>query len=63
LRLRQIPELSFHYDDSIERGARLLELMSELSIQKDGRISSHDKLRIDKGGKDGTNKRSHSRRR
>ena len=63
LRLRQIPELSFHYDDSIERGARLLELMSELSIQKDGRISSHNKLRIDKGGKDGTNKRSHSRRR
>ena len=63
LRLRQMPELSFHYDDSIERGARLLELMSELSIQKDGRISSHNKLRIDKGGKDGTNKRSHSRRR
>jgi ribosome-binding factor A len=63
LRLRQIPELSFHYDDSIERGARLLELMNELSIQKDGRISSHNKLRIDKGGKDGTNKRSHSRRR
>jgi ribosome-binding factor A len=63
LRLRQMPELSFHYDDSIERGARLLELMSELSIQKDDRISSDNKLRIDKGGKDGTNKRSHSRRR
>lgn len=63
LRLRQMPELSFHYDDSIERGARLLELMSELSIQKDDKISSDSKLRIDKGGKDGTNKRSHSRRR
>jgi ribosome-binding factor A len=61
LRLRQMPELSFHYDDSIERGARLLELMSELSIQKDDKISSDNKLRIDKGGKDGTNKRSHSR--
>jgi len=63
LRLRQMPELSFHYDDSIERGARLLELMSELSTQKDDKISSHNNLRIDKGGKDGTNKRSHNRRR
>jgi ribosome-binding factor A len=63
LRLRQMPDLSFHYDDSIERGARLLELMSELSTQKDGKISSHNKLRVGKGGKDGTNKRSHNRRR
>ena len=63
LRLKQMPELSFHYDDSIERGARLLELMSELRIQRDDKISSDNKLRIDKGGKDGTNKRSHSRRR
>jgi ribosome-binding factor A len=63
LRLRQMPELSFHYDDSIERGARLLELMSELNTGKDDRISSHSKLRVGKGGKDGTNKRSHSRRR
>ena len=61
LRLRQIPELSFHYDDSIERGARLLKLMGELSAQKDDKISSHDRLRIDKGGEDGTNKRSHNR--
>jgi ribosome-binding factor A len=63
LRLRQMPDLSFHYDDSIERGARLLELMSELSTQKDGKISSHNKLRVGKVGKDGTNKRSHNRRR
>jgi ribosome-binding factor A len=63
LRLRQMPDLSFHYDDSIERGARLLELMSELSTQKDGKISSHNKVRVGKGGKDGTNKRSHNRRR
>ena len=63
LRLRQMPELSFHYDDSIERGARLLELMSELSTQKDDKISSHNNLGVDKGGKDGTNKRSHNRRR
>jgi ribosome-binding factor A len=63
LRLRQMPDLSFHYDDSIERGARLLELMNELSTEKNDKIISHDKLHIDKGGKDGTNKRSHSRRR
>ena len=31
LRLRYIPELSFQWDDSIERGARLLELMDRLS--------------------------------
>jgi ribosome-binding factor A len=30
LNLRHMPELSFHYDDSIERGARLLRLMAEL---------------------------------
>jgi ribosome-binding factor A len=31
LRLRRIPELSFHWDDSIERGAHLLQLIDELS--------------------------------
>lgn len=31
LRLRRIPELSFHWDDSIERGARLLQLIDEVS--------------------------------
>ncbi len=61
LRLRQMPELSFHYDDSIERGARLLKLMDELSAQTDDKTSSHNRLGVDKGGKDGTNKRSHNR--
>jgi len=61
LRLRQMPQLSFHYDDSIERGARLLELMGELSTEKDDRISSRNRLRIDKGGRNATNKRSHNR--
>ena len=32
LRLRRIPELSFHWDDSIERGARLLRLIDEVSV-------------------------------
>jgi len=31
LRLRRIPELNFHWDDSIERGAHLLQLIDEVS--------------------------------
>jgi len=31
LRLRRIPELSFHWDDSIERAARILNLMDQLN--------------------------------
>ncbi len=31
LKLRHTPQLSFHYDDSIERGARLLKLITELT--------------------------------
>jgi ribosome-binding factor A len=31
LKLRRIPELSFHWDDSLERGARLLELIDRVS--------------------------------
>jgi len=31
LGLKHTPELSFHYDDSIERGARLLKLMGDLT--------------------------------
>ena len=42
LRLKQIPQLSFYYDDSIERGARLLKLMGELSTDKDDKISSRN---------------------
>jgi ribosome-binding factor A len=33
LRLRRIPELSFHWDDSIERGAHLLQLIDEVSAE------------------------------
>jgi len=35
LRLRRIPELSFHWDDSIERGVHLLELIDQVGIGKD----------------------------
>jgi ribosome-binding factor A len=31
LKLRYVPELSFQWDDSIERGAHLLELIDEVS--------------------------------
>ena len=35
LKLRRIPELSFQRDDSIERGAHLLELIDEISKDRD----------------------------
>ena len=31
LRLRRLPELSFQWDDSIERGARILDLINKVS--------------------------------
>lgn len=34
LRLKYAPQLSFHYDDSIERGARLLKLIGQVSDVK-----------------------------
>jgi len=34
LRLRYAPQLSFYYDDSIERGARLLKLIGQVSDNK-----------------------------
>ncbi len=61
LRLKQIPQLSFHYDDSIERGARLLKLIGELSTDEDAKIDPRNSFRINKGGNNGTNKRSHNR--
>jgi ribosome-binding factor A len=33
LRLRRIPALSFHWDDSIERGVRLVELIDQVAIE------------------------------
>jgi len=35
LKLRRIPELSFHWDDSIERGAHLLQLIDEISLDRE----------------------------
>ena len=33
LKLKYTPQLSFHYDDSIERGAKLLKLIGELTTE------------------------------
>ncbi len=35
LKLRRIPELSFQWDDSIERGAHLLQLIEEANTDED----------------------------
>ncbi|MFC2032313.1 30S ribosome-binding factor RbfA [Chloroflexota bacterium] len=35
LRLRYIPELSFQWDDSIERGTHLLQLIDQISTDED----------------------------
>ena len=35
VRLRRIPELSFHWDDSIERVDHLLRLIDQISSQQD----------------------------
>jgi len=35
LRLRRIPELSFHWDDSIEQGDRILRLIDQVSSEQE----------------------------
>ncbi len=34
LKLRRVPDLTFHWDDSIERGEHLLELIERVSADK-----------------------------
>ena len=36
VRMRYIPELSFHWDDSIEHGDHILRLIDELHKEEDG---------------------------
>jgi ribosome-binding factor A len=36
VRLRRIPELSFHWDDSIEHGDRILRLIDQVSSEQEG---------------------------
>jgi len=40
LRLRRVPELNFEWDDSIERGDRLLRLMDKISAEQSHQDSS-----------------------
>jgi ribosome-binding factor A len=35
LRLRRVPELSFHWDDSIEHGDRILRLIDQVSSEQE----------------------------
>jgi len=35
LKLRRIPELSFHWDDSIERGDHLLQLIDRINLDRE----------------------------
>jgi len=35
LTIRNIPELSFHWDDSIERGSRILKLIDEVAAERE----------------------------
>jgi|YelNatPaOPRAMG01_1025707.scaffolds.fasta_scaffold134578_2 ribosome-binding factor A len=37
LQLKHMPELSFHLDESIEKGARVLELIDELASEETGK--------------------------
>lgn len=39
LRLKHMPELSFHLDESIEKGARVLKLIDELASEETGEES------------------------
>ncbi|MCX7911605.1 MAG: 30S ribosome-binding factor RbfA [Dehalococcoidales bacterium] len=36
VRLRYIPELSFHWDNSIERGDRILRLLDQVNAEEEG---------------------------
>lgn len=42
LRWKQVPELSFHYDDSIERGTRILKIIGELGNPNEDNLRGCD---------------------
>ena len=41
LTLRHVPELSFHFDDSIERGTNILQLIEQISSDSDNVENEH----------------------
>ena len=40
LKMKYVPQLTFHYDNSIERGTRLLELIGQVSAEDKNKSSS-----------------------
>jgi ribosome-binding factor A len=44
IRLRTIPELSFYYDDSIERGAKVLKVIDQVSSESNSKPSLGNNL-------------------
>jgi ribosome-binding factor A len=38
LKWKQVPQLSFHYDDSIERGVRLLTIINDLNTGENNKL-------------------------
>lgn len=44
IRLRVIPHLSFHYDDSIEQGARVLKVLDQVSGDRNSVTSADRQL-------------------
>ena len=47
IRLRHTPELSFAYDDSIERGERMMRLFEEIEIEDQGSKIEDRGMRIE----------------
>jgi ribosome-binding factor A len=44
IRLITIPELSFYYDDSIERGAKVLKVIDQVSSESNSKPSLGNNL-------------------
>ncbi len=42
LRLKRVPELSFFYDESVERGDRVEQILQELQMERAGRPEAGD---------------------
>lgn len=43
IRLRVTPEITFHYDDSLKRGARIMELLNEVEKKESGEDDGNQK--------------------
>lgn len=43
LELRRVPALAFHFDASLERGQRILNILHQIEEERDGTSSNEDK--------------------